>query len=221
MVPLLPSNACLAQRAVHPILGRHCVFARRFASALRFLSACLVPGLNTCLHTLYVPPAELVCRGTYAWESSSGGPAGATSAVPPSASREQLITQLRTHSCEITRASEELALLNAEQGRCLSHLLQRQVAIEAALERTQHRSAALQSGADVPLCSSFGSRQPGTPAERWQEQMYCDGLAMLLTERLQTATAQLLEAQHAFAGGPTSGGSSDPYEGDDEDDRAM
>lgn len=112
-------------------------------------------------------------------------------------------------------------MLEAERGHCLSYLQQQQAAIDAAVSRVQQRIAALQSGADVPPCSSFASRQPTTQVERWQEVMYCNGLALLLTERLRRTTAQLVEAQHAFAGGASSTSSTDLYDCEDEEGMAM
>ncbi len=105
--------------------------------------------------------------------------------LPAVATREELVTQLRTHANEVARTTEELQLLARERQRCQHD------AIAVALDGVHRRAAALQAGGDVPPCSSFAACQPAFEVERQQEQMYCSGLALLLTQRLQAAAAQL------------------------------
>ena len=104
------------------------------------------------------------------------------------------------HSCEVERAREELELLAKERARCLAFLERQQAAIQAAVERTLARQAALNAGQPVAACSSFGARQPAHEAGRLAEAQYCAGLAMLLDDRLHPTTSQLAAARTMFAG---------------------
>jgi hypothetical protein len=144
--------------------------------------------------------------------------------LPAVATREELVTQLRTHANEVARATEELQLLARERQRCLAFLQQQHDAIAAALEGVERRAAALQAGGDVPPCSSFAACQPASEGERQREQMYCSGLALLLTQRLQAAAAQLQAAHQAFTDGSSNNNNHntvDLYESDDDEGMAM
>lgn len=144
---------------------------------------------------------DVICRGTYPWEldgNSSAGGGGPPLGGGPS--REQLITQLRMHTCEVERANEELELLAKERARCLAFLELQETAIQAAVERTLARQAALAAGHQVAACSSFGARQPAHEGERFEEGQYCAGLLMLLGDRLQPITSQPAAARTMFAG---------------------
>lgn len=138
--------------------------------------------------------ADGVCRGSYPWEQS----AGSFAAAPPAATREQLITQLRTHSSELARANEELELLQAERAQCLRFLERERLGIQAAITNTRERGRALQNNADPPICSSFRSRQPTGAAARQDEQLYCGGLLLLLGDCLNRCCQQLDAARTAF-----------------------
>ena len=59
-----------------------------------------------------------ICRGQYPWEQRAA--AAAAEPSPQSATREQLVTQLRSHSSEVGRWQEELALLFKENQQCLT-----------------------------------------------------------------------------------------------------
>ena len=140
--------------------------------------------------------AEDNCRGRYLWETTT---APADAAAPATATREQLITQLRVHSSELKRAEEELALLAEERGRCVAFLEQQELSIRIALTSLCVRSiAVLSPDMPVPECSSFGRRQPCNAAQRKEEAMYCDGLQLLLEDRLTACCKQLAAARSAF-----------------------
>lgn len=163
--------------------------------------------LSHCEHPPH-PAAHVdaICRGAYPWERSATSPAASSQpAAQDIPTVEQLITQLQRHSNELQRAAEELQLLAEERTRCLQYLQRQQAAISAALQRTVERCAALQAGGTAPPCSSLAARQPTTVNGRQQEVQYCEGLAVLLRERLEKATAQLAAARQAFA---SAGGSS-------------
>lgn len=168
------------------------------------------PGcMHTCLpvHVLPTPCclAAQICRGVYPWEASTAA------AAPASATVEQLVTKLRTHTCELLRAEEELALLATERTDCLAFLEQRKTAIDAALAQCQARATALRSDSDpVPACTSFGARQPaaGSEPERRQELLYSEGLELLLRDALHKAATQLQAARAAFGEAGGSSGSS-------------
>lgn len=169
-------------------------------------------------HPPFIPVvADIICSGVYPWESSSSGTPVASSMLPAVATREELVTQLRTHTNEVARATEELQLLARERQRCLAFLQQQSAAIAAALDGVQRRAAALQSGGDVPPCSSFAACQPALGAQRHREQMYYAGLALLLTQRLHTANAQLQTAQQTFADDGSNHNPADLYESDDDE----
>jgi hypothetical protein len=138
--------------------------------------------------------ADGVCRGSYPWEQG----AGSIAAAPPAATREQLITQLRTPSSELARANEELDLLQAERAQCLGFLERERLGIQAAITNTHERVLALQNDSDPPICSSFGSRQPTCAAVRQTEQLHCDGLLLLLGDCLTHCCQQLDAARTAF-----------------------
>ena len=183
------------------------------------------PGLPSALANLCMPSnagwfatADVVCRGVYPWD----GP-GAASVSPATiaTTREQLITQLRTHSNEVLRATEELSLLEDERKRCLASLGQRQAAIRLAIEGTQQRLASLQQvNGNVPNCTSFASLQPASTVQRIQEQQYCTGLLLLLNHQQRKTAARLLAALAAFdvTDWDEAGVPADMYECDEEED---
>ena len=135
--------------------------------------------------------ADEICRGVYPWEHTR-------TASNSSSTREQLITQLRTHQAEFTRAQEELELLEMERAQCLAFYVHQQAEIQAAIERTQLRLAALQQVGNVPPCSSCCSRNPVTPADHSAELTYCTGLLILLEQRLRNTGSRLQAARAAF-----------------------
>lgn len=174
------------------------------------------------------PPwlAAAICRGAYPWEASAPSAEPAAAAGVAAATREQLVTRLRTHANEVQRAQEELDLLTEERQRCLGYLQLRQAQTSAALVQCQERSAALRDGSPVPACGSFGAGQPASQAARSQELQYCEGLALLLSRALQKATVQLATARSAFGGGSGTGGESteavaDEYECVNEEDEVI
>lgn len=148
-----------------------------------------------------------------------------TVASPTAATREQLITRLRTHTNEVQRAVEELQLLIAERECCCAFLLRRQEAIDAALHECQQRADALRSrSVEVPQCSSFGAQQPaaGSDQQYGMELQYCEGLMMLLQDAFQAASAQAASAHAAFNGNYSGGGgNADDYDCFDEEEEAM
>ena len=104
------------------------------------------------------------------------------------------------HTCDVMRATEELHLLAKERVRCAAYLKHQEHAIRAAVRRTQDRLAALQMGAaTVPACSSKYSRQPQHASESAREQQYCEGLLVLLGDRLCAGTMQADAARAAFS----------------------
>ena len=163
--------------------------------------------------------ADVLSRGVYPWQHSG---TGSEEAAPCVATVEQLLTQLHMHSSEMARAEEELSLLEAERSRCIRFLKQQQAAIQASMQRIEGRQAALGANQPVAPCSSFAACQPTSTALRQQEQQYCSGLLMLLSERLQSVTSQLDAASVAFAAtdwdeAAVLGAPVDEYETDGED----
>lgn len=140
--------------------------------------------------------ADDICRGAYPWEGSIAAPGDAVAAPP--ATREQLVTHLRTHSSELARAQEELEQLQNERTVCILFLTTQLEKIQAAISRIQQRADAAGAGQAVPQCSSFGGHQPHTAVEYQEEQGYCAGLLLLLNDRLASCTQQLAMAQEAF-----------------------
>ena len=168
--------------------------------------------------------ADAICRGIYPWETSvAASGASAATPAPGSATAEQLITRLRTHVNELNRATEELDLLAAERQRCLAYLERRQMDIQAALHRVCQRGGTLRSGnANVAQpCRSFAACAPTTDAQRMREAQYCDGLALLLRDHLQRATAQLAAARTSFDNGGDGSSSMDEYDEAGEEDRVL
>ena len=128
------------------------------------------------------------------------------------------------HTCDVTRATEELQLLAQERERCAAYLQNQEQAIRAAVQGTQDRLAALQMGAGaVPACSSEYSHQPQCASERAREQQYCEGLLVLLGDRLCAATMQAEAARAAFssaewaAAAAACSGTPDQYYSEEED----
>ncbi len=79
------------------------------------------------------------------------------------------------------------------------------------------RRDAAKAGDDGPACSSFAAREALSRAQRLREQNYCEGLLLLLDDRLQTATAQF-DAAHAatdWSQADAMGVPGDEYEFDD------
>ena len=128
---------------------------------------CTLPLLPHALHTTTRPahaanpcrdaavPALLaaaICHGAYPWEASAATAEPATAVGAAAATREQLVTRLRTQANEMRRAEEELALLAEERLRCIHYLNVRLSEIGAALVRCQERSAAGLAGSPVPPC---------------------------------------------------------------------
>ena len=167
--------------------------------------------------------ADAICSGTYPWESNASATSISSQAMPGTDTAEQLITRLRTHTCELHRATEELELLKAERTRCLAYLERQHAAIDAALQQVSQRTGALQRGGPAPACTSFAARQPTTNAQRMQEVQYCKRLELLLGERLRQATVQLQAARQAFVDGTWEDCSCDIYDDIyiDEEDTAM
>ncbi|PSC71951.1 Tcr1 transposon ORF2 [Micractinium conductrix] len=170
--------------------------------------ACSASLTNSRLWTV-----AAICHGAYPWEASAATAEPATAVGAAAATREQLVTRLRTQANEMRRAEEELALLAEELVRCIHYLNVRHAEIGAALVRCQERSAAGLAGSPVPPCSSFGASQPETEAERSRELQYCEGLELLLRHALQKATAQLTAASAAF--GDSGGNGSNAFAEDD------
>jgi hypothetical protein len=149
--------------------------------------------LSSALRLAVAHHADVICRGVYPWEHSSVPP---TAAGPTS---HELITKLRTHCNELQRAKEELELQAQERDRCVAYYQSRRDAISEAVQRTKLRRDALEAGDVVLACSSFAARVASNRAQQLHEQNYCEGLLLLLDERLQTATAQCAAAHAAFA----------------------
>ena len=126
-----------------------------------------------------------ICRGEYPWEREGGASvaAAADSSSPGTATREQLVTQLRSSSNEVMRLREELALLAVEQARCRSYFEGQLGAIRSAIVATEERLRAIDAREDVPSCSSFASMQPSSLAQWASEADYCRGLLILQRER--------------------------------------
>ncbi|PSC76086.1 serine threonine [Micractinium conductrix] len=171
----------------------------------------------------HVWSTDAICSGAYPWESNASATSISSQAMPGTDTAEQLITRLRTHTCELHRATEELELLKAERTRCLAYLERQHAAIDAALQQVSQRTGALQRGGPAPACTSFAARQPTTNAQRMQEVQYCKGLELLLGERLRQATVQLQAARQAFVDGSWEDCSCDIYDDIyiDEEDTAM
>ncbi|PSC68954.1 hypothetical protein C2E20_7492 [Micractinium conductrix] len=83
----------------------------------------------------HVWSTDAICSGTYPWESNASATSISSQAMPGTDTAEQLITRLRTHTCELHRATEELELLKAERTRCLAYLERQHAAIDAALQQ--------------------------------------------------------------------------------------
>lgn len=185
-------------------------------------ASCGGTGVFIALVSL-LPCADAICRGAYPWDSTAtcSNSVACSSAMPGIPTVDQLITRLRLHTGELYRSSEELQLLAAERERCLAYLQARHEAINAARGHVAHRKAALAGEEAVPACSSFAARQPSNGAERMREAWYCDGLLLLLDERLEGTTAQLSAARQAFTDGAWAEAQGDLYEAVDEEDAAM
>ena len=142
--------------------------------------------------------ADMISKGNYPWAQSAGRSDAA--AGGGSRTHAQLVTQLRMHVSEMERATEEKTRLEEERDRCLAYLTHQAGAVAAAVERARARQAALvERASDVPPCASQGSKQPQNTGEYVQEAMYNDGLLLLLEDRKDKASMQLLAAQSAFA----------------------
>lgn len=196
------TGVCLWPPARHS--GSRCLFlvAATAPHCMALTSHCMpfTSHTNFMLRRCF---ADGVCRGVYPWEGCTAPAAIGANPAAPSLSAEQLLTQLQRRSNELQRATEELQLLAAERARCLQYLTDQHAKIDAALQRIGERRAALLSGPAAPPCSSIAARQPACAPECQLEVQYCEGLLLLLGDRLRKATAQLLAAQQAF----TSGGS--------------
>eukprot|EP00887_Chlorella_sp_A99_P005668 scaffold1.g5668.t1 len=163
---------------------------------------------------------DAICRGEYPWEQS-GAPAAAAGASPYRATREQLVTQLRSESHEYLRLGEELDLLREEQKRCEVLFVHQLAEISAATTRIEQRREALRVGAEVPDCSSFASRQASSnTVEVQREVAYCQGLLLLLRQQEQQ-TRTLLSAARcslpALVAQPAPASPPQEYEAEDED----
>ena len=91
-------------------------------------------------------------------------------------------------------------MLAAEQARCMQYLQEQQAKISAAVQRVSERQAALLTGSTAAPCSSIAAGKPTTELACRLEAQYCEGLLLLLRDRLLKANAQLSAADQAFTG---------------------